>query len=201
MPARSFGRTVRYRRTKLGLSQARLGDLVGRSQSTIRSWEKDQSVPTDTKVLETLSAVLGVDQRMLFQKAGEEFVPSVETSPTIEQELATLSPEASEREPEQLTVIRPEDFTASPPEVAEPPPPTAQPGPAYAKPAVSYVASPRADNLSYMEDNSQRQLYRLRYLATIVLLVALGVALLWAAGQSFGAIGDWWEEFFGNLRL
>lgn len=201
MPARSFGRTVRYRRTKLGLSQARLGDLVGRSQSTIRSWEKDQSVPTDTKVLETLSAVLGVDQRMLFQKAGEEFVPSVETSPTIEQELATLSPEASEQEPEQLTVIRPEDFTAAPPEVAEPPPPTAQPGPAYAKPAVSYVASPRADNLSYMEDNSQRQLYRLRYLATIVLLVALGVALLWAAGQSFGAIGDWWEEFFGNLRL
>lgn len=201
MPERSFGRTVRYRRTKLGLSQARLGDLVGLSQSTIRSWEKDQSVPSDTKVLETLSAVLGVDQRMLFQKVGEEYVPTVETSPTIEQELATLSPEASEPEPEQLTVIRPEDFTAAPPEVAVPPPPAAQPSPAYAKPPVSYVPSPRADDISYMEDNSQRQLYRLRYLATIVLLVALGVALLWAAGQSFGAIGDWWEEFFGNLRL
>ena len=31
MPERSFGRTIRYRRTKLGISQAKLGDLVGRS--------------------------------------------------------------------------------------------------------------------------------------------------------------------------
>jgi transcriptional regulator with XRE-family HTH domain len=33
MPERSFGRTVRYRRTKLGLSQAKLAELVGRSAS------------------------------------------------------------------------------------------------------------------------------------------------------------------------
>jgi transcriptional regulator with XRE-family HTH domain len=93
MPERSFGRTVRYRRTKLGISQARLGQLVGRSPATIRSWESDKSVPNDADVVSTLAAVIGVDERMLFDKAGIEQPIAVETSPTIEEALATLAPE------------------------------------------------------------------------------------------------------------
>jgi hypothetical protein len=52
-----------------------------------------------------------------------------------------------------------------------------------------------------MEDQSQRQMYRVRTLATLVVLVALVVALIWAVQEGFGALGTWWDEFFGNLRL
>lgn len=99
MPERSFGRTIRFRRTKLGLSQSKLGELVGRSPSTIRSWERDDSTPNDPDVLMALAAVLGVEQRSLFEKAGVER-PEVETSPTLEQELATLRPPVVEGEGE-----------------------------------------------------------------------------------------------------
>jgi hypothetical protein len=52
-----------------------------------------------------------------------------------------------------------------------------------------------------MEDQSQRQLYRVRSLATLVAFVALVVAFIWAVGEGLGALGDWWDSFFGNLRL
>lgn len=228
MPERSFGRTVRYRRTKLGLSQAKLGELVGRSATTVRSWERDQSHPNDTNVLTALAAILGVDERRLFEKAGQE-APEVESTPTIEQELATLDPELAagtdfrmetpEEEPRpEPAEPRPEPAEPTP-EPAEPdqqapkpepnppvvtPPPDTQPDPAYVTPPPSYVvttAVPPVHEPSYMEDSSQRQLYRIRNLATIVFLVALGIALIWALGEGFGAIGDWWDDFFGNLRL
>ncbi|HXV72656.1 MAG TPA: helix-turn-helix domain-containing protein, partial [Acidimicrobiia bacterium] len=95
MPERSFGRTVRYRRTKLGLSQSKLGELVGRSTATIRSWEKDDSRPTDPDVLATLAAILGVSERQLFDKAEVDRPQEVDDSPTVEQALATLRPPGS----------------------------------------------------------------------------------------------------------
>ena len=91
MPERSFGRTVRYRRTKIGLSQAQLGELVGRSASSIRSWERDVATPTDPSVLTALSAILDIDGRALFDKAGVESPPE-ETHPTVEESLASLAP-------------------------------------------------------------------------------------------------------------
>lgn len=232
MPERSFGRTVRYRRNKLGLSQTKLAELVGRSPNTIRSWERDKSVPNDTKVLTALSAILGVDERTLFEKVGQS-VPEEEASPTIEQALATLDPELvdgttfggekgeaanfGEVDAEVATAVQDEDTEAGAEdearlsidirEVQEPAPEsTLQPQStaSFAAPPTSYVvkpASPPAHEPSYMEDSSQRQLYRVRNLATIVVLVALVVALIWAIGESFGALSDWWDEFFGNLRL
>lgn len=257
MPERSFGRTVRYRRTKLGLSQAKLGELVGRSASTIRSWERDKSHPNETKVLTALSAILGVDERSLFEKAGQE-PPEVEDSPTIEQELASLRPDGSmsrevEREPgkEEVSHLEevPEVESETLPEVEEPveaevspqfseddmaeeqdrqlPVSLAtqersdevdltdeavetvetsevSPEPAYAAPPEPFLltrATPRFVEPSYIEDTSQRQLYRVRNLATLVILVALGVAFLWAIIQGFDALSTWWDEFFGSLRL
>ena len=91
MPERSFGRTIRYRRTKLGLSQAKLGELVGRSAGTIRAWEMETAVPNDEGVVTALSAVLGIDKRSLFEKAGLQ-VPVEETSPTMEEAFASLAP-------------------------------------------------------------------------------------------------------------
>lgn len=250
MPERTFGRTVRYRRTKLGLSQAKLGELVGRSPSTIRSWERDKSAPTEAGVLHALAAILGVDEQMLFEKAGQELPARYETSPTVEEALASLhssdesdSPgdsdpvdqpvgpdieDSSERQaPERL--FEPEE-SEEPTRPREPRPGTSPEAPlvrqekrepqpvrdrmsvgtsadsqaGYVKPPEPYVVTPTTPPFvepSYMEDSSQRQLYRVRNLATLVVAVALVIALLWALSESLGALGSWWDDFFGSLRL
>jgi transcriptional regulator with XRE-family HTH domain len=225
MPERSFGRTVRYRRTKLGLSQVKLGDLVGRSVATVRSWEAGKSTPNDPKVITTLSAILGVDERMMFNKAGLEPPVAKETSPTIEQALASLAPEeeatviiAELAEPvdlpgpgaattfldsgEGLDLGPPTDDTALAPEApATAPLQASSPPTTTGNTPLVTMTTGMVGERSYLEDASQKQLYRVRTLGTIVALVALVIALLWAAGEGLTALGDWWEDFFGTLRL
>ncbi|HUG32968.1 MAG TPA: helix-turn-helix transcriptional regulator [Acidimicrobiia bacterium] len=234
MPERSFGRMVRYRRTKLGLSQAQLGELVGRSAATIRSWERDRTRPNEEKVLSALSAILGVDERQLFAKAEVELPDVIETSPTVEQALATLTREGQmdESAPVPLPHHRRDRAASSsePISVPKTPPPAplslepvaafaavaegrgpdgagrddSNDWPAYPAPAEPYVQTPITPtlaDLSYVEDPSQRQMYRVRNLATLVGFVALVVAFVWAMGEGLGALGDWWGQFFGNLRL
>ncbi|MDP9495731.1 MAG: helix-turn-helix domain-containing protein [Actinomycetota bacterium] len=256
MPERSFGRTIRYRRTKLGLSQAKLGELVGRSASTIRAWERDSSLPNDESVITALSAVLAVDRQSLFEKAGLE-VPLQQTSPTLEEAFASLGSEprstpvvadqpfvplplgaeteppipslsAPEAEAVQIVEIPDESdegdrewepdeepypvwepkfpdealFKATPlvSRVMKP----SVPAPAFVEPPDPFVrgaATPPLVEPSYMEDTAQRQLYRVRSLATLVLLVGMGIVLLWALSSTFDALGSWWEDFIGTLRL
>lgn len=241
MPERSFGRTIRYRRTKMGLSQTKLGELVGRSASAIRSWERDNSVPNDESVIEALAAVLDLDRGLLYSRAGMEIVPH-ETSPTVEEALATLSPAATipSQAAEPLTIDEEADdetdssadedsaaIDESPVEsVAEqwlrpmpeaptpepdpmwptPPPsrPVATPPPGYVAPKASLVyaaARPPTIEPSYIEDGNQRQIYRIRNLATMVLIVALVVVLVWAMGNAWDSFSSWWDDFFGQLRL
>jgi transcriptional regulator with XRE-family HTH domain len=218
MPERSFGRTVRYRRTKLGLSQAKLGELVGRSAATVRSWERDKSRPDDPKVIGALAAILGVNEKQLFGKADVE-VPLVdETSPSVEEALATLappgaSPEVFERTSGVGTVETEADVEVEQEEEVNETPPSevtvrelvgVVSQPEYAAPPDPHVLRPLTPTLaqvSYMEDRSQRQMYRIRTLATLVASVALVVALIWAFGEGLSAIGEWWDDFFGNLRL
>lgn len=227
MPERSFGRTVRYRRTQLGLSQAKLGELVGRSTATIRAWERGSSRPTDPKVLTALSAILGVDERHLFDKVDVEH-PEIETSPTVEQALATLTPEvdvpvgdddgddstaatesrSSDHDTDKESLVPGPDVDRSDPSperererelIAA----TAG-GPAYAEPSDPYVQTPVTPPLvdqSYVEDSSQRQVYRVRTLATLVAVVALVIALVWAVSEGVGALGEWWDELFGMLQI
>lgn len=232
MPERSFGRTVRYRRTKLGLSQAKLGELVGRSTATIRSWERDTSRPTDPEVLATLAAILGLSERQLFDKADVERPQFEEISPTVEQALATLQPvqsaesvdgaprdnNESDHDATSEPVVAEANPTASmvSEELTRADEPALQPseperesvgvdgGAAYVAPPDPYVRTPPTPTLadvSYMEDRSQRQMYRVRTLATLVGVVALVVALIWALQEGVGAFGEWWDAFFGNLRL
>ena len=52
-----------------------------------------------------------------------------------------------------------------------------------------------------MEDRFQRQMYRVRHLATLVMLVALVIVLLWSVSNAFSAFGLWWDDFFGQLRI
>lgn len=230
MPERSFGRTVRYRRTKLGLSQAKLGDLVGRSAATIRSWEAGKTTPNDSKVLATLSAILGVDERTIFGKAGLEPPVADETSPTIEQALASLAPEPAERDSPTVPDSSDAEATidqdpaededgAALPAVATVPravplAPVAPFPPAVLEPKTGAEGAPgtttqqmttitprQVGEPSYIEDWTQKQMYRVRTLATLVALVALVIALLWAAGESVAALGDWWDDFIATLRL
>ncbi|HEX6301027.1 MAG TPA: helix-turn-helix transcriptional regulator [Acidimicrobiia bacterium] len=231
MPDRTFGRTVRYRRTKLGMSQTQLAELVGRSTSTIRSWERDKSRPNDTQVLSALAAILGIDERQLFEKAEVDLPDVVESSPTVEQALATLSmEEAPVDDDEPIVAIDPdlaprptvvpveqfrldlvevgerfdEDGFRNVEAVREKVLVSSVEGPAFAAPPDPYVQTPLTPtvaDLSYIEDDSQRQLYRVRNLATLVAVVALIVTLIWAFGEGIGALGDWWDDFFGNLRV
>jgi hypothetical protein len=69
------------------------------------------------------------------------------------------------------------------------------------EPFLITAPTPPAVEPSYMEDNQQRQLYRVRNLATIVLVVALIVVFLWSLSNAIDAFGTWWEDFFGSLRL
>jgi transcriptional regulator with XRE-family HTH domain len=242
MPEMSFGRSIRYRRTRIGLSQSRLGELVGRSGAAVRSWERDASVPTDVSVLQALSAVLGIETGVLFEKAGVA-IPAVETSPTVEEVLGSLTSVEEERVVEvpprfevslvEVETSAPEEFeqfslddqpedadadlTADLPieEPPEPVPVSSAPLP-VSKPsnrgtfALSPPTEPRFRYTTpappvleptYMEDQSQRQLYRVRHLATLVLVVALIVLFVWALGNSVEAFASWWDDFFGTFQV
>ena len=75
---------------------------------------------------------------------------------------------------------------------------------AFVSPPEPYVITapiPPLVEPSYMEDASQRQLYRVRNLATVVLVVALVIVLLWSLSNTVEAVGDWWDEFFRTLRV
>lgn len=259
MPERSFGRTVRNRRTKLGLSQAQLGELVGRSASSIRSWERDASLPSDAGVITALSAILDLDQEAMFEKAGID-APVGETHPTVEEALASLAPlsldepgpevgtdlveplsgveprlvvdlssprfeEEAEPEPDLDSDLEAEvrehlDQAPAPSPDREPIPmlessiPRREtveaatvrrsPEPAFVSPPEPFqitAPTPPMVEPSYMEDTQQRQMYRVRNLATVVLVVALIVVFLWALANTIEAVGVWWEDFFGSLRL
>jgi transcriptional regulator with XRE-family HTH domain len=59
-PVMSIGARIRQNREMLGLSQAGLGEKVGRSQSTVKGWETDDHYPRPDMLLR-LAAVFGVD--------------------------------------------------------------------------------------------------------------------------------------------
>jgi transcriptional regulator with XRE-family HTH domain len=52
------------------MSQAGLADLVGRSASAVRSWERGSSTPTDESIVRSLAAILGIDEGVLRESAG-----------------------------------------------------------------------------------------------------------------------------------
>ncbi len=203
MPERSFGRIVRYRRTKLGLSQARLGDLVGRSPSTIRSWERDQALPKDPETVSALAAVIGANERALLEKAGFD-LPNLEERPTMEQALASLAPSTptDERsrpaagEPGPSWVEKLEALGTSRPAAAEAPALLTAPPEPVISPAPPLPVEP-----SYIDDPNQQQVYRFRTIATTILLIALVVVLAWALNNGIDAAGDLWEWFLSQLRL
>ncbi|HJU51484.1 MAG TPA: helix-turn-helix transcriptional regulator [Acidimicrobiia bacterium] len=85
----SFGDSIRRGRETVGLSQARVAQLIGRSPSTVRAWEQGRSQPSDSDSVAALAAVLGLDENGLLRKAG--FEPAAQGSrASLESELASL---------------------------------------------------------------------------------------------------------------
>jgi transcriptional regulator with XRE-family HTH domain len=83
---------IRRRRESLGFSQARLGELVGRSASTIRNWERGKSTPAAPSDAVALAAVLGLDEQQVVEAAGFE-AGDIRAHQTVEQGYASLAPE------------------------------------------------------------------------------------------------------------
>lgn len=88
---KEFAEMIKGGRERRGLSQTRVAELVGRSAATVKAWERGQSSPTDTEVLSSLAAILGLVEGEVFRAAGVELPGAVE-QPTIEQALLEIAP-------------------------------------------------------------------------------------------------------------
>lgn len=212
--ADDFGDLVRMARERRGLSMARLGDLVGRSRSTVRAWERGESVPGDPSVISALSAVLDLDEDDLYEAAGIDR-PSLETRPTVEQALATLrSDPAPSPRPGSTgddsrgrgAHLRPEEEGSplSPPSSPSATRADSVPSPGRAPVAVAGPAigrperAPSGPATSYLEQPGERMRYRLRVVATVCAVGALVVALIWAFGEFRVAMADVWDALRGS---
>ena len=180
------------------MSQARLGELVGRSASTVRAWERGSSWPTEPGVVTALAAALDLEEANLFRASGLE-PPADAPPPTIEQALQTIAPDgdsgsgasASDGAEEAGSRSNPPLVPAGSPTSRErgrrvrerrpsPPPVTVSP------PTVGWqVAEP-----SYLEDPEQKLVYRLRWVYTLAGLLFLLIVLVWASGRMLEAVGD-----------
>jgi len=112
-----FGRLIRQRRVALGLSPAGLADLVGRSASSVRSWERGSSTPTDENVLRSVAAVLGIEEGALRSAIGMPGeVPREELEEVGGERLAAFTGEVPEQDetPGQLGPVDDQDDADTP---------------------------------------------------------------------------------------
>jgi len=121
----SLGELIRRQRAALDLTQARLADLVGRSPSTVRSWERDRSHPADEASLAALGAVLGLTDEELAGAAGTQPVPAAEESgvnlPIVDTDGPSDEPGTDPVETEPQTVPdEPTGESAAPVEPSDP---------------------------------------------------------------------------------
>ena len=65
-----FAELIKRRRITLGMNHASLAELVGRSASAVRSWERGAATPTNENVIRSLAAVLGVEETILRDAVG-----------------------------------------------------------------------------------------------------------------------------------
>ena len=247
---RDFGVLIRQSRERLGLTPARVAELIGRAPGTVRAWEKGTSTPGDAAVVSTLAAVLGIDEVALFEAAGLE-PPVSEPGPSMRQALSSITPEARREHRDdpvdRLPFEAVDDEPGGDGQVEQAPPPVAErrrrdvprpaPAPVAGPPvATAAVAEPTREPrhravgggvlerlrsmtlrrgtvpiaapttlppaprvASYVEDPGERLSYRLRTVYTAAGVLALFVALAWAASNLFDSLGSLWQELTANL--
>ena len=103
-PDTSFAALVKSRRVTLGLSQTALADLVGRSSSAVRSWERGSSAPTDESVVQTLAAVLGLDEAILRTSVGLHAEVTSENLVSSGDEASSFFGDETDTRPDEPTV-------------------------------------------------------------------------------------------------
>lgn len=225
----TFGTLISEHRQRLGLSSARVGELVGRSPATVRGWERGRSQPDDPVVVTSLAAVLGIEEADLFVAAGMD-PPRASTPFSLEETLSTIAPTSphapSLRDPDLASIpdlpmpeaggrARDRENNRKLSDVDTPfdKARTALGSMAdswrqqqqRSEPTTGVVGRPVAaakrstSSLSYMEDVEQRWSYRVRSMLTAAGIGLLGIVLLWAGSQLFGAVGDVWNALTAGL--
>lgn len=159
------------------MSVARFAELVGRSPSTIRGWERSRSRPGDAGTVRAVAAVLGVDEDVVTALvAGEEIVVPV-TARVEQEQPATIAAPAS-YEQDALWAVS----VGSPLEQDR-------------VRRVPFLPRPPRRSVVQRADRGVR--YQLRALATIVAVILLLVMLQWALGEFRQALGDLKDAVFG----
>ncbi len=207
----AFGEIIRRGREKARISQARLGELIGRSPSTIRSWEHGRTRPNDRSYVKAIAAVLGLVEDELIEAAGLDETPEPAVRLTIEQELRSLASERTVMIPVQPAEPAPPPpgdtkvVASEPVEVeAEPVVPIVSNGSAPRVRKVTAVAPPApfvVQPTSYVEDQEEREFYWRRWALTAISVLFMAVVFVWALRQAGGALGDLVSEFFNSFNI
>lgn len=220
MTDRDFGGLIRESRERVGLTTTRVAELIGRAPGTVRSWERGRSIPSESTVVSSLAAVLGIEERMLFEAAGLD-LPAEQPTVTIEQSLASIAPSqtdegddgdasediaSSEESGEEAPEEEPEEEEGSERVHARARHRWRQearlaPEQSTTPPAVQFPYQQPAPQTppSYLEDEQQRVTYRLRNLYTAIAVAILFIVLAWALGNTVEALGEAWDAFFGGF--
>jgi len=185
MDVESLGDLIRRRRQVMGMSQVKLAELMGRPPSTIRSWERNVSAPSDLKVLRTLAAVLAVSDSAVLAPLGLT-APGPAPRKTIDEQLSELRDDGRFAEPSppadraaEVTTV-----TASPAPAAPAQPPPTAPAPASAP--------------SYLEIPTERLAYQSRAILTAAAGFGLLLLLMWALSEVRTGIGEVWSSLTGG---
>ena len=218
VPPPELAATIRRRRLALGLSQAQLGRLVGRSSSAVAGWEAGRASPGDDETMDALAEVLGLDD------PAEE--PAIDGS--------WAASETTPREPIGVVPASQSDMstTDATAAVIDPAPQSTKPTAealvsGRATPSNGRVAVPAAPSISTVVVAPNRRvaarvakraggsatvgivesvrtdvdpIYRSRAIVTAAVLVACFVVFGWAFTRAAGELGAILEVVFAPFR-
>ena len=208
----SLGELISSQRAALGLTQARLAELVGRSPSTIRSWERDRTAPADRASVAALAAVLGLTEDEMAAAILGPTEPPLGAPPPApapgEQDESAVpgddSNASSGSEPATASEVEHSEgndsIDASSTNTPAPAPDDSQ---AAAATVLSEVSPARTETggavarlprvPSYLDDPGEVRTYRVRTVLTAALMIFILIVLIWAfreAREAFGLIFD-----------
>ena len=223
MSAPALGDQIRERRRALGMTQAKLADLVGVRPSVLGSWEHGEDLPL-THQMEALAQILLFDPEVVTAWEEAASTPAPPDSPA-----AAAPPARSPRRPVAARILgalgAADPFRETVVDGSQERPPWWQrllgplapvrPPPAARKgrtegrrgrrrsSTVTGVAQMETEPddagagsvRPYWEDPEEQRVYLLRWMGTLVLLGVFAVALVWAFIQLWGGLGAFIDLF------